>query len=630
MKIRVISLLLALVMVFMLIPAPVNAVANTPDELIQQIRTSYKKALKSSGRKNFNGYCGTLVGWQLYHMGIDQKLQLLNGKDHFDRYRYVDKTTGGYSVEIYSASDYSLREAMYAITKNGTRDVFNMVVGFQKTNTEAGQKYGHALVVHGVIDGMVYFVECFNANIGGEYVPEGEAIVCSLDVFCTYYERWTVFDGVAYFGLKTYADVCEVYPCSMSAMAMADGKLYEEPGDPGIHDPQAVGSVESGRWLTVTGLLETPNQKYWYRVEENGEVRYIEAEILSRASFRTKDVKLEGLKTPSYLRKGNGFTVKGTVSAQHSQIRSLQIGVYAPDGGTEPIYSATLEVNGKTASLNKSQINNALMFRKLPVGSYQLRIEAQMEVYVWENNTLSTVTETVALWNSQFLIVSDSNTYPAVKFDGNGGVTSLDQIVLPKNQTVGSLPVPYRSGYAFVGWTLDAKGTQPVTEETVIKKNTTLYAQWQEGHSGSGGWQETEHGWHYCSGDSPVEGWIRFGSLLFYQYADGTFATGWAQIDGNLRYFNNAGAAITRLEMYGITFEMDTSGAGTLGWQISGGKAPATQTGVTADQVLENMNTQTQLPAMGRAMQSLTASVCQMAMQLTAEEIPATLQSYTK
>jgi hypothetical protein len=46
-----------------------------------------------------------------------------------------------------------------------------MVVGFQKTNTAAGSIYGHALVVHAILDGIVYFVECYDSAVGGRYWP---------------------------------------------------------------------------------------------------------------------------------------------------------------------------------------------------------------------------------------------------------------------------------------------------------------------------------------------------------------------------------------------------------------------------------------------------------------------------
>ena len=52
MKLRVISLLLVVAMTLLLIPAPANAAATTPNEIVQQIRTAYRRSLSGSGMKN--------------------------------------------------------------------------------------------------------------------------------------------------------------------------------------------------------------------------------------------------------------------------------------------------------------------------------------------------------------------------------------------------------------------------------------------------------------------------------------------------------------------------------------------------------------------------------------------------
>ena len=613
-------------MTLLLIPAPANAVAVTPSEIVQQIRTTYRRSLSGSGMKNFNGYCGTLVSWQAYCLGIDKRVDLCDGNEQFDRYRYLDKSTGGYSVQKYPATKYTLTEAMNAITHNGTQDAYNMIVGFQKTNTVAGQKYGHAVFVHAVIDGIVYFVECFNANVGGKYFPEGEPIYCTIEEFCKYYDRWTVFEGIAYFGLKTYADVCTRYPSSMKAMAVADDYIYEEPADPGIHDAEQVAKLYSGQWLTVTGLLKTPNGKFWYEVEIDGYLRYVEAQLLTMGSVDTSVLTLSSLSAPAALRKGNGFTMGGTVSTVNSTIRTVQVAVYAADNDQEPVFGATMDVNGKSASLNKSQFNNALTFRKLAAGEYTLHLTVELEIYVLEDGAPVIRTEMVNLWDGRFLVKTDSSTYPVVKFDGNGGTTELDQMVVSKNATVGSLPVAVRSGYAFAGWSLDKAGTKPVAPETIITKNTTLYAQWVPGHSGEGGWQETEDGWHYCAGDHPVEGWITFGDLQFYQYSDGTLAKGWVLIDQNLRYFNAAGALITRLEgASGSSFDAQTDGTGTLGW-LATGSVPMGSV-MTPEELLQRQEQIQNMPAAGRAMQTLTASIYYLAVKITSGQLPEQMQT---
>ena len=390
MKLRVIALLLAMALTLLLIPAPAaEAVATTPSEIIQQIRNSYKHSLRGSGMSSFHGYCGTLVSWQTYCMGIDKGVYLCDGNRQFDRYNNIGKTTGGYSVKTYPAGKYDLTGALKAITQNGTQDAYNMVVGFHKTNTAAGQKYGHAVFIHAIIDGIVYFVESYNIHIGGKYYPEGEPILCTIEEFGTYYDRWTVFEGVAYFGLKTYADVCTRYSSTIKAMAVADGYIYEEPGDPGVHEPEAVGKLHSGRWFTVTSLLKTPNGKFWYEVSVDGRSRYVEAEALTMGSVDLSNVVVSGLKVPAALHKGYGFNLSGSVVSQNSTIRDIQVTVF-PAGKPEEIsFSAALEVNSKSAALNNARLNNALTFRKLPVGAYELQLTATLEIHVFDGGQIT-------------------------------------------------------------------------------------------------------------------------------------------------------------------------------------------------------------------------------------------------
>ena len=627
MKLRVISLLLVIAMTLVLLPAPVTAVATTPQEIIQQIRTTYKRALSGSGMSSFNGHCGGMVSWQTFCLGIDKKVYACNGNDQFDLYNAMEKTTGGYSIKTYPVSQFSLLDALNAITQNGTQDAYNLIVGFQKTNTEAGRKYGHALFVHAIIDGIVYFMESYDATVCGRYYPEGQAISCTIEEFASYYSGRMVFEGVVYFGLKTYADLCTYYSCTMKAMAVADGVIYEEPGDPGVNEPEAVDTLVSGQWHTVTGLLQTPNGKYWYEIQENNRYRYVEAEKLTMGSPDTSGLSLTGLKAPGSLRKGYGFTMGGNISSQYSTLRDVRVSVYSADTPDTPLFSAAMEINGKSASLSKSKLNNALTFRKLPVGTYELYLTVEMEIHVLDAGQVTKRIEQVELWNGQFLVVNDWNTYPVVKFDGNGGVPELDQTVVTKNATIGSLPTAQRSGYAFAGWTLDQAGTVPVTAETVLKKNTVLYAQWKPGHSGQGGWQETDNGWHYCAGDFPVEGWIQFGDLLFYQYSDGTLAKGWVWIDQNLRYFNAAGALITHLDGHsGMGFDVQLdSETGAFGW-LATGNQPSGSVQLSAEELLQRQEQVESMPAAGRAMQKLSAGIYWLAVKITSGNLPQQLQ----
>ena len=74
----------------------------------------------------------------------------------------------------------------------------NILVGFQRGVSSSGKKYGHALFIHGVLDGKVYFSDSSARTIGDVTYEEGEPIVCSLNAFVELYAEYKL-DGVAHF-----------------------------------------------------------------------------------------------------------------------------------------------------------------------------------------------------------------------------------------------------------------------------------------------------------------------------------------------------------------------------------------------------------------------------------------------
>ena len=75
-----------------------------------------------------------------------------------------------------------------------------------------------------------------------------------------------------------------------------------------------------------------------------------------------------------------------------------------------------------------------------------------------------------------------------VKFDGNGGKASKDEMTT-NNQKLAKLPDATRSGsYSFDGWYTEKNGGTKITTSTVFDKDTTVYAHWTyTGSTGGGG-----------------------------------------------------------------------------------------------------------------------------------------------
>ena len=228
---RRLSLILTVVMILgAVLSAPVSASPTTETQIKQQIAATYKKSKAFYGWDSFHGFCGALVNAQLYLLGITDTVLGVDGRDAFDTFKRLSVTSGGFGVKAYPAGLYSLKSALNAITKNGTADAYNILVGFQKTPSVLGRRYGHAVVIHAILDGTVYFVESYNVTINGVYYKEGTPLTASIEDFAAYYaDTTTQFDGVIHFGLKTYADSCTEYPSNATGTVVAEGNIWSQP-----------------------------------------------------------------------------------------------------------------------------------------------------------------------------------------------------------------------------------------------------------------------------------------------------------------------------------------------------------------------------------------------------------------
>ena len=84
-------------------------------------------------------------------------------------------------------------------------------------------------------------------------------------------------------------------------------------------------------------------------------------------------------------------------------------------------------------------------------------------------------------------IIDDSITLYAhwaegvtVSLHANEGHVSPNTVTVLQGAAIGTLPIPERTGYTFVGWYQDSNLTTPVTSDTIVTKNTDFYAKWIE------------------------------------------------------------------------------------------------------------------------------------------------------
>ena len=521
-NLRFLSFIMSLLLVIsLMMPAPVSAASTAVEQIKQQVSDTYKKAKAYYGWSSFHGMCGALVNAQLYLMGITDTVLGVDGRDAYDAFKSLSVTSGGFGVKAYPASRYTLKSALNAITNNGTEDVYNVLVGFQKTPSVLGRRYGHAVVIHAIIDGTVYYVESYNLSLNGVYYPEGTPLAASIDDFAWYYAQTTTqFDGVIYFGLKTYADSCTRYPSNAMGTAVAESPIWSQPCKEDIQPAsEVVGQMQLGDQMHITGLYLNTENQYWYQLD-GGEGGYVPAEALSIAQLRYDDVKLENSAVPTVLTQGKSFSIKGTVSSTHNSVYAVRARIYRPEADQMvQLISTSDTVQGKVYDLLRSNVSNGLTFRTLEAGQYRYELAAIVANYFVENGKLMTGWNTVTLWNSDFLVTEEKIPACTVTFDACGGDVKLDQSVLPEGISLGATEVPQRPGYVFLGWFTQAEGGERVAADYIPDGNVTLYAHWVSQEQIRGEWLA--------------------GGNCWYLYSDGISTMICMELEGALYYFSS-------------------------------------------------------------------------------------------
>lgn len=481
MRKRILATVLSVVVLLSVFAFPANAATNGESTALRQkITQTYKRLRASNGYNSYHGYCGRMAAYTLYYLGVDKKVHVHNGKDEYDAYKNLDVTTGGYKVETYPASKYSLEEALNAVSEGGTRDVYNILVGFQKTNTAAGKKYGHAVVIYGILDGNVYFTESFTTALGGK---EGTPVVCTIKEFATSYNKWTTFEGVVYFGTKSYADFCTYYPADLFVEAAEHMPVYSIPSNVSVdgYTVKELAKIVPYERIEVSGLYENKQGQRFYEINYNGITGFIEAGKTRLIRVNTYKMTASGFNAPDAMKEGKSFSVSGAVSLKQDGLKNLKLAILDQEGNK--IYSYQIDKDGTMASITKAA-SNAMLFSKLKTGVYTYTVTCDVENYYVAGGELIPEVTTVTLVDKTF--------------------------------TVGNTKLP--------------------TQQESAPSDELL-----------NGWQFDENAgqWKYYIDGALASGWVFDNNADYYILADGTFATGCVEINGENRYFTASGVMRT-------------------------------------------------------------------------------------
>ncbi len=535
--------------------------ASPHEQMLLEAAELYRKARRTVGVSSFHGLCGTMVNAQTYLLGIDTQRYSWDGKAEFDFYSKMELTEGGYRVRSFPASSYSLRQALNAVTACGKVDAYNLVVGFERTTTSRGQ-FGHTLLINGIIDGTVYFTESYDLSLGGKYWSEGTPIYCDMDTFCAFYEGWTQFDGLIYFGRCPGTTVTEQYDTAAYALTNRETPIYTVLQE--AESAQAALELEPGTGMVLKKILRTADG-WWYEAQWQEGLFYVPADRLTVLTSSDFTPELTDFRGPTVLWAGVGCVLRGTVWDRGK----MNVTAEVLDETGHVVQSSSLSGVG---SVDLRKLSTPMSFGSLDAGLYHLRITASREVCTLldrANAIVDLSSQERELWNGEFRIVKSGERYVTLRFLSDRGRSEVDQVILPRGTAPESLPTASKSGYMLLGWSTEPGQQELVAEQTVFDKDTTLYACWAEARRNGGGWQ-------YTSGDlfyAGSSGWIRSNGFQFYLDERGMPLRMWQELEGKQYYFNEYGVLRTGwTQLDGALRYLDPHGGWPEGWATVDGQ----------------------------------------------------------
>ena len=534
---RVIAVLLCLCLCLAFIPAKSSAAMTTDQykeryRIMRQIRNMYKDILEQSEQESLKGFCGMMVSWQLYFLGINDTVIGNNGNEFYDHYKDMTQTTGGFAVHVYPAEDYSMEEALYTITKGGTEDVYNIIVGFEKTATDAGKLFGHVCMIHAIIDGYVYFVEGFDVF---EF-PEGEPVVMDITSFANYWKGWATYEGAIYFGNQQGEDYANYYGTDMYVQTTAPTVVRSAPSQETLELRKTL----AGERLHAVGLYQTREGSWYYKVVEHDGYGFVPAGSVESIWMGFEDIRTTSLRLPEKLTQGQKFGVTGKIRVPLLQLESLWITITDAEGNI--LKDQTIDKNGKFCNLGQEE---TVSIRDLPEGCYSYNIYADVRNHYVHDGALDYKSKTVPVKLQSFTV---------------GKAKKADVAPPEEEQEPES------------GWVLK-EGTWYYMEEGQPRTGwfcsggVNYYL--KEDGSVTTGWAEVGGEKRFFSDTGALRmGWLVDDEQSYYLLRNGVPATGWKIVDGD-RYFLGDDGVLRKngwLQLEDKLYYLDEDGKTCSGW----------------------------------------------------------------
>lgn len=515
------------------LPGPADAATYWEKKRIsEQVVRIHQETLERTERESMGGVCGLQVSWAIFLLGINTHVEACDGNKQFDNYCQRSRTTGGHAIKAYPVEEYSLEEALNTITSCGTKDVYNVMVGFEWTNTEAGKEYGHACMIHAILDGYVYFTEGFDTST----VPEGEPIILSIEEFVKFFSSWTRYEGLIVFGRKDPLDYCEYYSTDMFVEAERASTVYDAMGG------NALRQVNVGERLHTVGMYKGTDGKYYYQLSGDDAGGYVPADNMQPIWFNYDDVALKAFQLPQQIKPGKEYTLSGRVRTINGQLE--QVKVVVTDSNGETVAEKQLSKNGKYCDLSR---NETVDLSALAEGQYTYSVYATARNHYLENSRISTANEQICLVNQAFAV-------------GETAPEEIQPEEIPETRQ-------NRNGWVYEQGTWFYYENDAPKTGWLCHKGLDYYL--QEDGSVTTGWAEINGKLRYFSDTGAMRvGWMETKDGTLYMLSNGVSAVGWRTIGGSKFHFDETGKLDTNqwVELEGNLYYLMEDGKMAVGW----------------------------------------------------------------
>lgn len=220
-------------------------------------------------------------------------------------------------------------------------------------------------------------------------------------------------------------------------------------------------TIPAGTEVTVTAAVTNGAYESWYQVSMNGSTVYVPKASLTFSAYLASQFtgSLSTLSEGQTLLK-QSYHLSGYVSSRYP-LRKIS-------GYIDGTYYGSWTGSGSNTyvDLSGTSINTKLYFSTLSPGKHTLTITATDASGRPEATVLSRI----------FYIALPEAAVFTVTFDPGEGSCDPSSAAITDGNLLGTLPVPVRSDYVFTGWYTD-DGTA-VTADTVVTHSMTLYAHW--------------------------------------------------------------------------------------------------------------------------------------------------------